>query len=152
MRFAGLILLVCASVWAQDSPEIANAKARIEKLRTLVEAGAAPKLQLDRAEAALADAEDAAYLRKTVYGGELNESQTEEMMAAADRRMDRRKNAVAEMQKLIEAGVTSQNAMGPVQEDLDAAHKEFDLAETRAAFVRQIAEEARAEQAAEAAD
>ena len=81
----GMILVFAACVWAQseESPEIVRAKAGIERLRSLVEAGAAPRAQLEKAEAALADAEDAAYLRKTVYGTDLTEAQTDDMMAAA---------------------------------------------------------------------
>src|SRR3954447_23422336 len=107
MRFwPGLILVFAACVWAQseDSPEIAHAKTGIEKLRALVEAGAAPRAQLEKAEAALADSEDAAYLRKTVYGTDLTETETDDMMAAAERRVDRRKSAVADMKKLIAEG------------------------------------------------
>lgn len=147
------MIFVCAAcLWAQseDSPEIARAKAGIEKLRTLVEAGAAPRAQLERAEATLADAEDAAFLRRTVYGSELTEAQTEDMLAAADRRVERRKRTVTDTKRLIEEGVASQLALTPVLEDLDAARKEFDLAESRARFVRQMAEEARAEEALEA--
>jgi hypothetical protein len=152
MRFLTPLLFVCAAcLWSQseESPEIARAKSGIEKLRALVEAGAAPKAQLERAEAVLADAQDAAYLRKTVYGTDLNEDQTDDMMAAAQRRVDRRKNAVADMKGLIEAGVASQLSLTPVLEELDTARKEFDLAESRARFVRQMAEEARAEEALE---
>src|SRR5260221_100788 len=46
MRFVpGLIFVGCGCVFAQpeESPEIARAKAGIEKLRALVEAGAAPR-------------------------------------------------------------------------------------------------------------
>jgi hypothetical protein len=148
----GLILFVCACVWAQsqDSPEMSRAKAEAARLRVLVEAGAAPRAQLDKAEAAVADAEDAAFLRKTAYGTDLTEDQTTDMLAAAQRRVDRRKRAVADMRKLIEAGVSSQLALTPLIEDFDAARKEYDLAESRARFVRQMAEEARAEEALEA--
>lgn len=72
--YPGLILLVCASfVCAQtnDDPEVARAKAGIEKLRALVAAGALPRTQLEKAEEQIADAQDAAYLRKTLYGQEL---------------------------------------------------------------------------------
>ena len=153
MRLLPGIVLVCAAcLWAQseDSPEISRAKSGIAKLRTLVEAGAAPRVQLDRAEAALADAEDAAFLRRTVYGTELTEAQTDDMLAAADRRVERRKRAVTDTRKLIDEGVASQLALTPVLEDLDAARKEYDLAESRARFVHQMAEEARAEEALEA--
>jgi hypothetical protein len=140
--------LVCAQV--PDSPEIARAKGNIEKLRTLVEAGAAPRVQLERAEASLADAEDAAFLRKTVYGSDLTEDQTDDMMAAVTRRLDRRKGAVDDMRRLIDAGVASQLALTPVLEELDSARKEYDLAESRARFVKEMAEQARAEVALEA--
>jgi hypothetical protein len=148
----GLILLVCALVWAQsqDSPEMTRAKTEVQRLRVLVEAGAAPRAQLEKAEAAVADAEDAAFLRKTAFGADLTEGQTEDMLAAAQRRVDRRKSAVSDMRKLIDAGVVSQLALTPLLEDFDAARKEFDLAESRARFVRQMADEARAEEALEA--
>jgi hypothetical protein len=144
------MMCACALAQSEDSPEMARARAGIDKLRALVEAGAAPRVQLERAEAALADAEDAAYLRKTVYGTDLNESQTDDMLAAAERRLNRRRNAVSDMRKLIKEGVASQLALTPVLEDMDLARKEFDLAESRARFVRQMADEARAEEALEA--
>lgn len=150
--FLSLMVVCAASLWAQsdDSPEIARAREGLEKLRALVEAGAAPRAQLDRAQAALADAEDAAFLRQTVYGSDLTEGQTENMMAAAGRRVERRKQAVTEMRRLIEEGVASQLALTPVLEELDTARKEYDLAESRARFVKQMADEARAEEALEA--
>jgi hypothetical protein len=151
MRFVpGLMFLVCLGVSsAQQSPEIARAKAEVERLRALVDAGAAPRAQLEKAEVAVADAEDAAFLRQTVYGTDLTEDQTDEMLAAATRRVDRRKSAVADMRKLIDAGVASSLALTPLLEDFDSARKEYDLAESRARFVHQMAEEARAEEALE---
>jgi len=73
MRFLpSLIFVACATcvfaqpAQAEDSPEVSRARAGIERLRTLVEAGVAPRAQLAQAEAAIADAEDAALLRRTV--------------------------------------------------------------------------------------
>src|SRR5258706_6366826 len=128
MRFLfGMIFVFAACAFAQseDSPEIARAKSGIEKLRALVEAGAAPRAQLEKAQASLADVEDAAYLRKTVYGSDLTEAQTDDMMAAAERRMRRRESSVADVKKLIAEGVASQLALAPVTEEFDAARKEF---------------------------
>src|SRR6478672_2969322 len=95
--FLGTILVfsaMCAFAQTEDPPEVARAKAGIERLRSLVEAGVAPRAQLDKAEAAIADAEDSALLRRTVYGNELTEDQADEMLAAAARRFDRRKLAL----------------------------------------------------------
>ena len=156
MRFlSGVTLLLCASCsFAQgngvpdyDPPEVASAKSAIERIRALAEAGVIPRAQLDKAEAALADAEDAAYLRKTLYGVELTDDQCDRMMAAANRRFERRKKAVDEARKLVEDGVASQLSLGAFLEELDAARKECDLAETRARLAHELSQMAQAEEA-----
>src|ERR1035437_6433293 len=90
MRFLpGLMFVACATcvfAQAEDPPEVLRAKAGIERLRSLVEAGVAPRAQLVQAEAAIADAEDAALLRRTVYGNDLTDDQAGEIHAAAARR------------------------------------------------------------------
>src|SRR3954451_2669474 len=106
MRFvSGLVwaLLVSGFVCAQtpEDAEVARAKAGIEKLRELVQAGAAPRAELEQAEESLADAEDFSFLRKTLYGTDLTESQLDSMVAAAGRRLERRKQAIARAQKLV---------------------------------------------------
>jgi hypothetical protein len=146
--FTWLFLVCACGAWAQsaDSPETARARQTIEKLKTLVEAGAIPRAQLDRAEDQLADAEDAAFLRRTVYGQELTPEQTDQMIAAADRRFERRKKAFDEGKKLVEAGVASEASLGTLLDELDLAKKECDLAESRAKFTRELAEMAKAEE------
>src|ERR1022692_3171832 len=138
MRFLlGLILVACAAcVFAQteEPPEVLRAKAGIERLRSLVEAGVAPRAQLVQAEAAIADAEDAALLRRTLYGNDLTDDQVEEMLAAAARRLDRRTLALADGRKLVDGGVASLLSLSPLLEELDAARRELDLAESRARF------------------
>jgi len=153
MRFLpSLIFVACATcvfaqpAQAEDSPEVSRARAGIERLRTLVEAGVAPRAQLAQAEAAIADAEDAALLRRTVYGNELSEDQAGEMLAAAARRLDRRQQALADGRKLVDGGVASLASLTPLLEELDAARKELDLAESRARFTRELAQMARAEE------
>src|ERR1022692_4621552 len=83
MRFyPGLMLLVCGSLacaQSNDDPEVARAKAGIERLRALVEAGAMPRAQLEKAEEQIGDAQDAVCLRKTLYGQELTAEQSDEM-------------------------------------------------------------------------
>ncbi|HMD70107.1 MAG TPA: hypothetical protein VKF41_02125 [Bryobacteraceae bacterium] len=145
----GLMLLVCAGAVGQtnDAPEVTRAKEEAGKVRALVEAGAAPRAQLEKAEEALADAQDAAILRRTLYGQDLTEEQTGEMMAAASRRFDRRRKALDEAKRLVEAGAASQLSLGGSLEELDGARKEADLAEGRASLVRELTEMAKAEEA-----
>ncbi len=146
--YLGIVLLSAGVVFAQtpDNPEVTQARATIEKLRTLVAAGAAPRVQLERAEDQLADAEDAALLRKTLYGQELTDEQCDEMIAAANRRLERRKKALDEGQKLVAAKVASELSLGTFEEELDGAEKEVALAESRAKLTHALAEMARAEE------
>jgi hypothetical protein len=151
MRFRLALTLVvsAAALLAQsggEDPEVVRARAGIDRLRALVEAGAAPSAQLARAEQALGDAEDAAYLRKTLYGFDLTEDQADAMIAAASRRLDRRKAQFAEAQALVKEGVASQLALGAFLEEMDRSRKEFDLAQSRARLLHQLADQARAEE------
>jgi hypothetical protein len=151
MRFLGKVLAVCAlSVCAfgqstPEAPEVARAKAEVEKLRALVAAGAVPRNQLDQAEERIADAEDAAFLRKTLYGTDLTAEQADEMIAAAGRRLERRQKAYADAEKLVKAQVSPATALAAPAGDVDLAKKEYALAETRADVTRQLAAMVRAE-------
>jgi hypothetical protein len=153
MRFLPALIFVacttCVFAQAGDPPEVLRAKAGIERLRSLVEAGVAPRTQLDHAEAAIADAEDAALLRRTVYGNDLTGDQADDMLAAAARRVDRRKQALVEGRKLVDGGVASLLSLTPLLEELDGARKEMDLAESRARFTRELTQMARAEELVE---
>jgi hypothetical protein len=148
-----MFLLCVSCVWGQgvsaptyDPPEVARAKANIERLKSLVDAGAVPRVQLEKAESALADAQDEALLRKTLYGADLTDEESEEMMAAANRRFERRKKVVDEVRKLVADGITSQLSLSSFLEDLDFARKECDLAETRARLAHQLSLMAQAEE------
>ncbi len=149
MRFsAGLIpFIAVACLFAQmDDPAVIQAKAQIERLRRLVDVGAAPRLQLEKAEAALADAEDSAFLRKTLYGQDLTESQADDMVAAAARRFERRKKAYDDARKLVDMGAASSLSLDTYIQDLDMARKECDLADSRAKLTHEIAGMARTEE------
>ncbi len=151
MRFHTALILLAAAGFAgaqtASDPEVADARAAIEKVRALVEAGAAPRLQLQKAEEALADARDAAILRKTVYGRDLDEAQSEDMLAAARHRLERRQKAYEGAMKLVDAGALARPALDAPRQEMDRAAKEYGLAESRAALVRELAQMANAEQA-----
>jgi hypothetical protein len=126
--------------------EVERAKESIGKLRALVDAGAVPRVQLERAEQQLEDTQDAAYLRKTLYGQDLTVEETGEMLAAATRRLERRRKALDDAKKLVDAGVASQLSLGTFLEEMDSAKKEYALAESRGRLVAELAEMARAEE------
>jgi len=133
--------LLCVSVsfsqTTPQDPEIARARERLEKIRALVDAGAAPRVQLAEAEDQIADAEDGAILRRTIYG-DLTDAQSDEMIAAAGRRYQRRKQAFDKTQQLVIAGVATRDSLSTLQGELDLARTECDLASQRAQIVREI--------------
>jgi hypothetical protein len=146
------VWFVCAgAVCAQtpEAPELVRARAEIERVRSLVEAGAVPRLELDRAEAQLLDAEDAAFLRTTLYGGDLTEAQADDMIAVANRRLERRKEALARAKQLVHEGVLPPVGLTSYVEEFDRSRKEVDLAESRARLTWELAEMARLEEEAE---
>lgn len=122
----------------------------VERLRTLVEAGAAPRAALEKAQAAVQDALDEAILRKTLYGAsrieDTTEEQAAEMVAAAKRRMERRQTRLEELKPLVEQGIYARNAAAPLVEELEEAEKTLDLALGREKFLREMADMARAEE------
>ena len=147
------VSLVCASLsFAQTSPqdpEIARAQEHLERVRALVDAGAAPRAQLAEAEDRIADAEDAAVLRRTIYSPDLTDAQSEEMIAAAGRRFERRKQAFDKTQQLVIAGVATQDSLSTLQGELDLARTECDLASQRAQVVHELTAMAEVERSLE---
>lgn len=131
-----------------EDPDVLRARLAIQRLRALVEAGAIPRVQLEQAEDALGDARDMAVLRRTMYGQDMTEEQSGEMVAAAQRRLDRRLKQLERARGLVDSGIVAKNDLGPLQEQADYASKEYELAVSRAKLNRDLAEMARAEQAA----
>lgn len=148
--FAGLILLLCAAlVRAQsgDDPEVAAASAELTRVHALVDAGALPRTRLAQAEDAVADAQDAAFLRRTAYGQDLTVDQAGEMAAAASRRLERRQKALDKAQRLVAARVAAEPSLKPFLEDLERQRQECAVVEERARLVRELSDMASAEDA-----
>jgi len=146
---AALLWASCAFAQATDDPVLTHAKSEVEKARTMVEAGVLPRNQLQKAEADLADAEDASILRRTLYGQDLTPEQAGDMLAAVERRLDRRKQAAANAHALVAAGAASPQSLAALEQDVQSAQKEYELAEARAQLVHELADMAKVEEAFE---
>src|SRR5215472_4901228 len=151
MRLKLGLLIVCGLAAAAQTPgdrELAGALAKIEALRSQVEAGVVPRAKLEEAEESLADARDAELLSHTLYGHDLTEEQSADMEAAALRRLNRRKAAVQKLEGLFESGAVSKNTLDRPNEELKWAQEEYELMVSRSQLVHDLAEQARAEQQA----
>jgi hypothetical protein len=128
-----------------EDADVLRARLAIQRLRGLVDAGAIPRAQLEQAEDALGDAQDMAVLRRTIYSQDITEEQAGEMVAAAQRRLDRRQKRLDRIRGLIDSGIAAKNDLDPLAEQVDYARKEYNLAVSRANLNHELAEMARAE-------
>ncbi len=128
---------------------IVRAQANLENVERLVISGVLPRLRLDQAKENVEDARDIAVLHQTLYGKELTIDQADEMIAAAQRRVDRKHASQVEMQKLLNQGIISKAEMTTYADDLDRATHELDWAKSRAKLIIELSAMVRAEEDAE---
>ena len=145
------MVLVCGFALAAQSGEdslVLQARAELNRVQSLVESGALPKVQLQHAQEALADAEDDAVLRRSVSQQDLTEAQADELIAAAGRQLERRKKAFDDAEKLVRAELAPAVSLDTLLRDLNFARRRCDLAEERGKLARELARQAEAEEAA----
>ena len=152
------LLIVCASlVYGQshtsevEAPEITKAKAELERLEKLVEAGGVPRNRLEQARQELGEAQDRAVLRRTLYGSlkveDLTEPLANQMLESAERLVVNQQEKVNRQRELVEQNVVGRLTLTPFIEELDVRRKSLSLAQSRVMFWNQLLEMARAEQA-----
>jgi hypothetical protein len=113
----------------------------------LVGAGSLPQSSLDEAEVRLADINDEATLKETLYStklGDLTADQQTAMLAAAQRRLDRETKIVCDRQRLLEMGIIAKAEMQSVNNELETRQHVLELAKDRirlAETQRQMAKE-----------
>jgi hypothetical protein len=127
-----------AAELAMEDPSVLRARIKVDRVRIMVDSGTLPKIKLDEAEAELEDTMDEAVLTRALYGRDLTVQQAGETVAAAKRRVDRRKKILGEQKKLVDMGVIAKTEMTASSDDVDRAQKEYDWAVARTELVRQI--------------
>jgi hypothetical protein len=128
---------------------IVRAQANLENVERLVISGVLPRLRLDQAKENLEDARDIAVLHQTLYGKELTIDQADEMISAAQHRVERKQHSLVEMQKLLNQGIISKAEMSGYTEDADRANHELDWAKSRAKLIIELHAMVQAEEEAE---
>jgi multidrug efflux pump subunit AcrA (membrane-fusion protein) len=143
--FAMSVGLLCAQ--STDMSELKRME--VERLRVMAETGSVPRARLEQAQAELADAEDNAILRRTLYGAlrieDFTKEQSELMVAAATRLVDRQNERYERTKQLVSEGIVARAALTAMLEDLDYRKKALDLANFRAKLVEDLSEQAVAE-------
>lgn len=146
-RLVCLGLLVASGAFPETS-----SRPDLDKLRQLVAAGALPQARLTEAEQQIADSDDDAVLRQTLYGpvdpARLDEKEITSMLAAAERRLDRQQVRIARLRKLVDSGVLARGELLPLESELDGRRLTVELARSRAGILRETAQLIQAEKAA----
>lgn len=155
-----IFFFVAASIVFAQSPaeslqsiadkKIELAQQNLQRISDLVKAGALPRIRLDQAEQDFADAQDDAVLQRTLYGElpsqNLTEHMADNMVAAAQRRVERQMLKIQQAQKLVDDGVAAQSSMTPLQEELKLRELNLNLAHSRGKLIGELANIARFEQ------
>ncbi|HWY48207.1 MAG TPA: hypothetical protein VNX70_12530 [Bryobacteraceae bacterium] len=141
-----------------DSPEtIANkqielANQELQRINDLVQTGALPRVRFEQAQQNVEDAKDEAILERTLYGDlqvdKVNDQMLDEMIAAAQRRLERQQIKLEEAKKLVAGGIAPQASLLPIQEELSIRQTNLNLAHTRASLMGEMAALAKYEKTA----
>jgi hypothetical protein len=120
----------------------------VRRISSLVESGVLPRGRLEQALADLADAQDDLVLRRTLYAPAegMTEQESDDMLAAAQRRVDRQKTKIARVREQIDMGIAARAALDPLNVELQFRQTTFELAQERARLLIDLAAMARAEQ------
>ena len=128
------------------------AQQELQKITELVDAGALPRLRLEQAREDLADAQDEALLERTLFGelpgAGTSDKLMDEMVAAAQRRVERQQTRINQASKLVADGLESQSSLTPLQQELAIRSMNLNLAHSRASLVAEMTALAKYQKAA----
>jgi hypothetical protein len=150
MKFT-LFLVVLWSIKASESQGVVTARQEMERVQRLVDSGALPAAKIADAQLSLDDAMDEAVLERTLYGHieESDEQQASDMLAAAQRRVDRQQTKVTRINDLVAKDLASPADRVDLERELSNREDALQQATVRAALLREAAGMAHAEQAAQ---
>jgi hypothetical protein len=145
--YSFVLSVVLLAAQSTDMSELKRLE--VDRLRVMAETGSVPRARLEQAQAELADADDNAILRRTLYGTvrieDFTKEQSELMVAAATRLVDRQKERYERTKQLVSEGIVARASLTAMMEDLDYRKKALDLANFRAKLVEDLSEQAVAE-------
>lgn len=129
-----------ASPEANANKRIELARKELERVNALVEMGALPRLRVQQAQQNLDDAQDDAILARTLYGNlqpkDFNAQLAGEMVAAAERQVERQQARVEQARKLVDEGLAAISTVTPLEAELSLRQTSLDLARSQARLMK----------------
>ena len=143
LSLGALILFTGTPALPAETPADTSANKGIElaqqglaRVTDLVQVGALPRVRLQEAQANLEDAKDEVILAHDLYGDlpekGASEEASAEMIAAAQRRVDRQQARLEDARKMVDVGVAARSYLAPFEAELTARQTSLDLAHLRA--------------------
>jgi len=140
LSLGALLLFTESAALPAENPAVNKgielAQQELARVKTLVEMGALPRTRIEEAEAKLEDAQDEVIVAHDLYGDLPEKGATEEasaeMIAAAERRVNRQQVRLDAAKKMVDAGVAALSYLAPFEAELTARQTSLDLARLRA--------------------
>ena len=145
---AVLFFSVLPALFSADDPAVFRARTELNHVQELVLAGVLPPMRLQQAKDVLADAEDGARIRTSLYERDLTVAQAEQLVEIAARRVERNQHAFDERKKLVESGILARSEMDDLSAALERSRSEHQWALKRVGFAQDLEVLARSEQEA----
>jgi hypothetical protein len=139
-----LLFLAAMFAYAADSPDLMQARQRLDQVREQAASGLLPGAAIREAQEAVDDASDEAILDRTLYG-DLTEQQASSMLEAAQRRVARTQAKVEQGRQLVAEGVAERLRFQDLDSELERRKQALEQAEGRAALIEQVVDMAREE-------
>lgn len=124
-----------------------RAQKELDRTRQLVESGTLPKSHLAQVQLQLDDTKDEVILSETLYGStpvaDFTAEEADEMLLAAQRRVDRESAMVEGRRKLLDTGVIARSEFDSLCDELETRKRVLALAQNRVkllADLKQMAE------------
>jgi len=115
----------------------------LQRIQQMVRAGILPRVRLQQAQDDLADTQDELILDRTLFSPlsakDWNEQQADDMLSAAQRRLDREQQRLDNARKLVAGGMAGPATLEPFQIELNTRRTMLDLARSRINLMEEAA-------------
>ncbi len=129
-----------------ESPAVRRARSELMRVQDLVSTGVLPRINLEQAQNALADALDESAIRDGLVKQGITVEEAETIVALTQKRVERRQKALDDKNKLAAQGIIARSEATDAETAVANAKRDQEWAETRVKFAREMVELAKSEQ------
>lgn len=129
-----------------ESPAVRRARSDLMRVQDLVSTGVLPKINLEQAQNALADAQDESAIHDGLFKQGSTVEEAEAIVALTQKRVERRQKALDDKNKLVAQGIIARSEATDAETALANAKRDQEWAESHLKFAHEAIELAKSEQ------